>query len=158
MSSPKKYLGLAGFILASEFVGVSGSFVTISAIPTWYAGITKPFFAPPNWVFGPVWTTLYALIGISFWIIWQSKPSKLKKRAVYWFILQMALNAVWTPIFFGLKNPEFALFVITALWISIFQTIRFFSRITKSAGYLLIPYILWVSFATLLNAAIAWLN
>lgn len=132
--------------------GVLGSFFTFSAIPDWYAALNKPSFSPPNWIFGPVWTTLYIMMGISLYLVWQKKKVPL----VFW--AQLFLNAIWSIIFFGMKNPGLALIDIIALWITIVLTIKSFSKISKPAGYLLIPYLLWVSFAAILNLSIVLLN
>lgn len=122
----------------------------------WYEYISKPAFSPPNWVFGPVWTTLYLLMGISLYIVWNSKAKK--KNAITWYGVQLFLNAIWTPIFFGLQNPTLAFIDILLLWTAILITIISFSKISKNAAYLMIPYILWVSFAAILNLAIIMLN
>lgn len=132
--------------------GILGSFFTFSAIPEWYSTLNKPFFSPPNWIFGPVWTALYILMGISLYLIWQKKKVPL----VFW--IQLILNAVWSIIFFRLKNPGLAFIDIVVLWIAIILTIKYFYPISKLAGYLLIPYLLWVSFAAILNYAILILN
>ncbi|MBI2036014.1 tryptophan-rich sensory protein [Candidatus Microgenomates bacterium] len=132
--------------------GVLGSIFTFSAIPTWYQTLNKPFFSPPNWIFGPVWTILYILMGISLYLVWQKRGVP----AVFW--IQLILNALWSILFFGLKNPSLALVDIVALWVAIFLTIKAFSKISKPAGNLLIPYILWVTFASILNLAIVLLN
>jgi translocator protein len=136
---------------------ILGSFFTISSIPTWYAALNKPFFSPPNWIFGPVWTTLYILMGISLYLVWISKI-KSKQKAINLFLIQLGLNALWSIIFFGMKNPILALVDIIALWITIFLTIKTFYTISKLAANLLVPYILWVSFASLLNLMIVVLN
>lgn len=133
-------------------VGILGSFFTASSIPTWYAGLNKPFFSPPNWIFAPVWTILYILMGYSLYLVWTKK----KVPAVFW--IQLILNALWSIIFFGMKNPILALVDIAALWISIFLTIKAFLKINKLAGNLLIPYLVWVSFASVLNLFIVVLN
>jgi tryptophan-rich sensory protein len=122
----------------------------------WYEYISKPAFSPPNWVFGPVWTTLYLLMGISLYIIWNSKAKK--KKALTWYGIQLFLNAIWTPIFFGLQSPTLAFIDILLLWTAILITIISFSKISKKASYLLIPYIIWVTFAAILNLAIIALN
>jgi len=146
-------------IIGSELVGLLGTPFTISAIPTWYATLTKPFFAPPNWIFGPVWTLLYFLMGVAFYLIWKQDWKKEKvKTARNYFFVQLALNFAWSPIFFGLRSPILGLIVIVAMWVFIVLTIKKFYPLSKWAAYLLIPYLLWVSFATLLNAAIAVLN
>ncbi|MBI2018800.1 tryptophan-rich sensory protein [Candidatus Daviesbacteria bacterium] len=132
--------------------GIMGSFFTVSAIPTWYQTLNKPIFSPPNWVFGPVWTILYILMGISLYLVWTKK----KVPTVFW--IQLILNAVWSVIFFGMRNPALALVDIIALWIAIVLTIKALYKINKLAGNLLIPYLLWVSFATVLNLAIIILN
>lgn len=133
-------------------VGGLGSFFTVSSIPTWYATLNKPVFSPPNWVFGPVWTILYFLMGISLYLVWQKK----KVPAVFW--VQLALNALWSIIFFGLKNPVLAMLDIAALWIAIYLTIKSFYPISKIAAYLLLPYLIWVTFASILNLSIVILN
>lgn len=133
-------------------VGIVGSVFTTSSIPTWYATLNKPSFSPPNWVFGPVWTILYILMGISLYLVWQKK----KVPAIFW--IQLILNAAWSVIFFGLKNPALALVDVVALWIGIFLTIKSFYPISKLAAYLLAPYLLWVIFASILNLSIALLN
>lgn len=146
-------------IIGCELVGIIGSVFTISAIPTWYVTLNKPFFSPPNWLFGPVWTLLYLLMGISFYLLWQNGwKSKKVKEARNYFLAQLFLNFIWTPIFFGLKSPGLALVVIVAMWIFIVMTIEKLKPISKPAAYLLVPYLLWVSFATALNAAIVILN
>ena len=149
-----KLLLSIGFCLGA---GILGSFFTISSIPTWYQTLNKPIFSPPNWIFGPVWTILYILMGISLYLVWISK-SKLKQNAVKLFLTQITLNALWSVIFFGLKNPILALLDIILLWATIFLTIKTFAKIKKLASNLLIPYLLWVTFATILNFSIVLLN
>jgi tryptophan-rich sensory protein len=147
------------FVIGCELVGIVGSVFTISAIPTWYAGLNKPFFSPPNWLFGPVWTLLYFLMGISIFLIWKKGWNKKKIHAAgTTFLIQLALNFVWTPVFFGLRLPLLGLVIIVALWAWIIMTIRAFYPLSKIAAGLLIPYLLWVSFATLLNGGIVFLN
>lgn len=146
-------------VVGCELIGLIGSVFTIPAIPIWYATLNKPPFSPPNWIFGPVWTLLYFLMGVSFYLIWKQGWAKKKIRtAGEYFLAQLALNFVWTPIFFGLKSTLTALLVIIALWITIVLTMKKFYPLSKLSFYLLIPYLLWVSFATLLNAAIVVLN
>lgn len=132
--------------------GGIGAIFTSSAIPTWYVTLNKPFFSPPNWVFGPIWTILYILMGISLYLVWRKK----KVPTVFW--VQLILNAVWSIIFFGIKNPTLALADIIALWVTIIFTIKAFSKINKLAGRLLFPYLLWVTFASILNLSIVLLN
>jgi len=146
-------------VIGCELVGILGTPFTISAIPTWYATLNKPFFAPPNWLFGPAWTLLYFLMGVAFYLIWKQGWQKKKNRiAVKYFLAQLALNFIWSPIFFGLRAPLLGLIVIVAMWIMIAATMKKFYPLSKLAFYLLVPYLLWVSFATLLNGAIVVLN
>ena len=140
-------------------VGFLGSFATTPAIPTWYQTLNKPIFNPPNWIFGPVWTTLYILMGISLYLVWKKGfKNKKNKDAINLFLIQLGLNFIWSFIFFGFKNPQLAFVNIILLWAAIFITILKFWKISKWATYLLIPYILWVSFASILNLFIAILN
>lgn len=146
-------------IIGCELVGFIGTPFTISAIPTWYATLNKPFFAPPNWLFGPAWTLLYFLMGISFYLIWKQDFKTLKtKIARKFFFIQLFLNLIWSPLFFGLRSPLLGLIDIVALWIFIVITIYKMHPVSKWASYLLIPYLLWVTFATTLNGAILILN
>ena len=148
-----------------ELAGVVGSVFTVSSIPTWYAGLMKPALNPPAWVFGPAWTTLYLLMGISVFLVWSSyakasegQEKRKIKIALVIFGLQLFLNATWSIIFFGLKNPGWAFVDITLLWLAILATILAFYKISRPAAYLLLPYILWVSFAGYLNYSIWTLN
>lgn len=155
----KNSLKLLLSIAVCELSGIIGATFTISAIPNWYANLNKPFFSPPNWLFGPVWTILYLLMGVSFYLIWTQSPKrKGVLLAIKTFIFQLFLNFIWTPVFFGLRSPELGLIVIVAMWFAILAAIAKFHHLSKTAAYLLIPYLLWVSFATLLNGSIALLN
>lgn len=146
-------------VIGCELVGFLGTPFTISAIPTWYATLNKPFFAPPNWIFGPVWTLLYFLMGVAFYLIWKQGWQKKKVRlAGMYFLAQLALNFTWSPVFFGLRAPLLGLIVIVAMWASIVMTMKKFYPLSKISSYLLVPYLFWVSFATLLNTAIVVLN
>lgn len=149
---------LIGFILLSIIVSGAGGYVTAGSIPTWYADLNKPSFNPPNWIFGPVWTVLYLFIAIAGWRIWRSAPVSLFKFPMLVFFGQLILNFLWSYVFFGLENPAQALIVILSLLASIIACVVWFLRIDKLAGYLFIPYAVWVSFATLLNFAIWQLN
>ena len=140
-----------------ELAGIAGSFFTVSSIPTWYSTLIKPVLNPPSWIFGPVWVTLYALMGISLWLVWKSNSSE-KRRAIWLFIVQLALNAIWSPIFFGAHSIGNALAVIVLLWAAIILTILIFKKISKPAAWLLVPYIVWVSFAAYLNFSIWMMN
>ena len=140
-------------------IGIVGSLFTAPAIPAWYAGLVKPPFSPPNWIFAPAWTLLYILMGISFYLIWKKGTKDKKVRyAIKIFGVQLVLNAVWSPIFFGAKNMFLALIVIILMWFFIGKTIVAFGKINKLASRLLYPYILWVSFASLLNFSVWILN
>ena len=136
-----------------------GSAFTVGAIDTWYVTLNKPFFSPPNWIFGPVWTLLYLMMGMSLYLVWVTKiDKKTKRRAITFFFIQLGLNLLWSILFFGLKSPSAALLGIIVLWIAICLTIINFLRVSKLAAWLLIPYIAWVSFATILNLSILLLN
>jgi tryptophan-rich sensory protein len=148
---------LIGAILVCQLAGIIGSIFTFSSIPTWYASLAKPSFSPPNWVFGPVWTTLYTLMGISLYLIYKSK-NKLRNPAMVTFAIQLILNAIWSIVFFGLKSPLGGLIIIFLLWAYIANTLLRFYAIDKNAGYLLVPYLLWVTFASVLNYYIFALN
>lgn len=146
-------------IIGCELVGLAGTPFTISSIPTWYAQLIKPPFSPPNWIFGPIWTMLYFLMGLSAYLIWkEDSKSKKVKVALYLFLLQLFFNFLWSFIFFGLHQPFLALIDIVALFVVIILTIIKFNNISNFAMYLLLPYALWVAFATLLNASIVILN
>jgi len=140
-------------------VAFLGSVFTFSSIPTWYAQLNKPFFNPPNWIFGPVWTVLYFLMAVSLYIIWNKNlENKKQDKAIKIFIFQLTLNLLWSLVFFGLHQPLLGLITIIILWFSIFITIKYFYKLSKPSGYLLVPYILWVSFASVLNFAIVVVN
>ncbi|MEK7112834.1 MAG: TspO/MBR family protein [Patescibacteria group bacterium] len=153
----KKLTALGFYLFVPLLVGVLGSIFTSPAIPTWYASLNKPFFNPPSWLFAPVWTILYLMMGYAAYLVSQSK-SKLKATALKYFWLQLTANFFWSLIFFGLRHPTLAFLEIIILWVLIYKTKLEFLKISKLAGYLLIPYLLWVSFATLLNLSIVLLN
>jgi len=154
-----KLLKIILAILACLTVGFFGNFFTLSSIPTWYTILVKPSFNPPNWIFGPVWTTLYILMGVSVALVWQKGLKTRRVRdAIYLFGVQLALNAIWSPIFFGYKNIFLALIVIILMLFFIIKTIVAFTKINKTASLLLYPYAIWVSFATILNFSILILN
>ena len=146
-------------LIICQLAGFVGSLFTTPSIPTWYASLTKPSFTPPNWVFSPVWITLFVLMGISLFLLWEKTLHYPGVRtAMLWFIVQLGLNMLWSILFFGLKSPFLALIGIIALWIAIFLTILKSFRISKLASVLLIPYLIWVSFAAGLNYSIWTLN
>lgn len=146
-------------IVLSQLAGIVGSVATSSSVSTWYVTLTKPEFNPPNWIFGPVWLTLYTLMGVALYLIWVKGYQKNKiKHALQFFLLHLVFNTLWSLVFFGLQNLGLAFLVIVILWLMIAYLIKIFWRINKTAVYLLVPYILWVSFATLLNFSIRRLN
>ena len=139
--------------------GFAGSLVTMPAIPTWYAGLAKPFFTPPNWLFGPAWTLLYVLMAFAFWrILTLDRPAIDKRAAIAAFVVQIFLNGLWSFAFFGWRSPGAGLVVIAALWLAIAATIAAFARLDRLAAWLLAPYIAWTSYAATLNAGVFLLN
>jgi tryptophan-rich sensory protein len=141
-------------------IGYFSGMVTRSAIITWYPTLVKPSFNPPNCIFAPVWSMLYIMMGVAAGLVWNriDFEKDLVKKALILFAIQLALNALWSYLFFGLKNPMLAGIEIVLLWLMIFETYSKFVKINKIAGYLFIPYLLWVSFAMVLNGSIWWLN
>jgi benzodiazapine receptor len=141
-------------------VGYLSSITTQSSIKTWYPTIEKPIFNPPNWVFAPVWTMLFILMGIAAGLVWNKLESnkELVKKGLLFFTIQLLLNALWSYLFFGLNNVLLALIEIILLWLVIYETYHIFKQIDKKASYLLIPYLAWVGFATILTGSIFWLN
>jgi tryptophan-rich sensory protein len=157
--SMSKLSRLITAILVCEGIGLISTPFTISAIQNWYRYLNKPSFSPPNWVFGPVWTVLYFMMGVSAYLIWvKGLKNKKVKVALIYFLIQLFLNFIWSILFFGLRSPLLALIDIIILWSMIVLTIRKFITISKPASYLLVPYLTWVSFATLLNFSITVLN
>ncbi|MFC1937552.1 TspO/MBR family protein [Chloroflexota bacterium] len=150
---------LIGSILACEGAGAIGSIFTTPAIPTWYATLEKPAFTPPNSVFAPVWLTLYLLMGIAVFLVWRRGLRESGgKRAFALFWGQLVVNMLWSVVFFGLKSPLAGVVVIVILWLAILFTIIRFFRVSEPAGWLLTPYILWVSIASYLNIGVWLLN
>ena len=146
-------------ILLCLFAGGIGSAFTTSAIPAWYAPLVKPSFSPPNWVFAPVWTLLYIMMGLAAAIVWQKGLQNPQVRtALIIFLLQLILNMIWSVLFFGLRSPLYGLVDILFLWAMILVTIAQFSKVSTPAALLLIPYILWVTIASGLNFGIFLLN
>ena len=149
---------LVASVVLCQSAGLLGSLFTTPAIPTWYATLKKPFFTPPNWIFSPVWFSLFVLMGISLFFVWRRPGHPRFKPALLFFFVQLILNILWSAAFFGLRAPLLGLVDIVLLWIAILFTILNFLKVTKFAGVLLIPYLLWVSFATLLNFSLWILN
>jgi tryptophan-rich sensory protein len=151
-------LKLVASIILCQLAGFLGSLFTTPAIPTWYALLKKPSFTPPNWIFSPVWISLFILMGISLFMVWRRQDHPQFKIAFIFFFVQLILNVLWSAAFFGLRSPLFGLIDIVLLWTAILVTIKSFFKVSKTAGLLLLPYILWVSFATLLNFSLWVLN
>lgn len=152
-------LGKLGVSLSGCFlVAFLGSAITIPSITTWYTTLNKPFFNPPNFIFGPVWTVLYLLMGVAFYLIWSNHTLKKIQPAVNIFVLQLFLNFLWSFLFFYLHQPLLALIEIVFLALAIFSTIKEFNKYSKLAGKLLVPYLAWVCFASILNLFIVILN
>ncbi|MDP3441893.1 MAG: TspO/MBR family protein [Ignavibacteria bacterium] len=148
---------IASFLLPLAIGGIAGMFTT-EAIPDWYATLNQPSFNPPNWVFGPVWTTLYIILGISLFLIWELPASKKRNQAILIFMMQLFLNFCWSFFFFYFKMIGLSLIDIVALWIMIVVMLVQFYKLKPVAAYINIPYLLWVSFATALNMAYFFLN
>jgi tryptophan-rich sensory protein len=141
-------------------VGYVSGMVTRSSITTWYPTLIKPSFNPPNWIFAPVWTSLYIMMGIAAGLVWNQITSNKEAvtKALQFFTVQLVLNAMWSYLFFGLHNLMLASIEVVLLWLLIFETYTQFTKINKIAGYLLLPYLAWVSFASVLTFSIWWLN
>jgi len=155
----KRALGILVCVLVCELAGFIGSVFTTPSIPGWYAGLAKPPFNPPNWVFAPVWTILYALMGLSAYLVYEKGPKRSEvRKALAVFAVQLVLNALWSIVFFGAHMILGAAVIIVLLWVLILESILLFSKISKAAACLLIPYFLWVSFATILNISLYVLN
>jgi benzodiazapine receptor len=154
----RDWLALFGFFLASFAAAAAGSIATAASVQEWYPLLNKPAWNPPAWLFGPVWTLLYALMSIAAWRIWCRERQPGARLALAVFFVQLGLNALWSVLFFGLRAPGPALVEIIALWGCLAWLQRSFWRIDRAAGWLWLPYLLWVSFATVLNASLWWLN
>lgn len=152
----KKWIKLAISIIIPLITGFLGSIFTSSSVSTWYIALSKPSFNPPSWLFGPVWTVLYIMMGIALYLVWINK--KKNRTAFIVFGVQLFLNLLWSVLFFGLRNPLSAFIEIIILWLAIAYTIIIFYKINRNTSYLLIPYILWVSFASVLNFYLFILN
>jgi benzodiazapine receptor len=159
MIGTRQVIAAALFVVVSLGAGALGGLATRRAVPEWYSQLARPAWAPPNWVFGPVWTVLYLMMGISAWLVWR-RAGGLQAAALplALFLAQLALNTAWSVIFFGLRQPGWALLEVLALWAMILATLLAFWRIWPAAGALLLPYLAWVTFAGGLNYAIWRLN
>lgn len=155
----KNWVKVAASVALAQLAGVPGAAFTRTGSDPWYQQLEKPAFNPPTWVFPVAWTILYTMMGVSLFLVWQKGLEKDKvKQALIPFSIQWVLNALWSPIFFGLKAPLVALGEVALLWGAIVWTMAQFYRLSRPAAWLLLPYLLWVSFAAILNGAIWWLN
>jgi translocator protein len=152
---PHGVLVLVGLVVLCQVAGSLGALTTSA---TWYRELVRPSWAPPGWLFGPVWLTLYTMMGVAAWLVWRGPSASPRTRALVWFGVQLALNAAWTPTFFGLRSLGGGLIVIVTLIAAIVITIAQFRRLSSPAAWLLAPYLAWVGFATALNASLWWLN
>ena len=155
----RPFVTLSSVVVACVLLGAAGGLITAPQIETWYTTLNKPGFTPPNWLFGPVWTVLYAFQGLAAWLVWRAGLDDRRVRvALALFVAQFVLNVAWSPAFFGLESPILGLVVIVPLWFAIVATIGAAARVERRAAALLVPYLAWVSFATALNYAIWTLN
>lgn len=153
-----KWIGLVGFLVACFGVAGFGGWLTSMGMPEWYMTLQKPSWNPPSWLFGPVWTTLYAAMAVAAWLVWKDAGFDGATAALAFFVVQLILNLAWSGIFFALRSPGWALVEIIALWAAILVTTVLFFRHSAWAGALMVPYLLWVTFASVLNGAIVRLN
>lgn len=158
MKQVKTFSKLAVSLLLPLGAGTVAGLFTAKAVPEWYASLNRPSFSPPNWVFGPVWTALYILLGISLFLVWKLESGKGRNLAILVFLLQLLLNFGWSFIFFYFRMIGFALVEIVLLWITIVIMLYHFYKIKPVAAYINIPYLLWVTFASILNSAYYFLN
>jgi tryptophan-rich sensory protein len=157
-SDLRKWLVLALLLVLVLAVSAVGGWITAPKIPGWYAGLNKPWFSPPSWVFAPAWTILYLLMALAAWRVWLAPAGEARSGALVWFFAQLALNALWSPAFFGLEAPRLGLAVIATLVVAVAMTVWRFFDVDRLAGWMLVPYLGWIAFATVLNAAIVVLN
>jgi len=153
-----RWLALAGFLAACFVVAGLGGWFTSMGMPEWYAGLQKPSWNPPSWVFAPVWTTLYIMMAVASWLVWKEAGFSGATAALTLFFVQLLLNMTWSGLFFGLQSPGWAMVELVVLWVAIVATTALFFRHSSAAGVLMAPYLLWVTFAGFLNAAIVRLN
>ncbi|MBC18902.1 MAG: sensory protein TspO [Planctomycetaceae bacterium] len=157
-SSRAQAIGLIVSVAICYGAALLGNLATMPQIPTWYSGIAKPSWTPPDWVFGPVWSLLYAMMAIAAWLIWRNEDRKKSTIPLVWFAVQLILNSFWSVLFFGMQKPSWSMVEVFFLWLAIFMTIRAFWPLSRWAASMLVPYLLWVSFASVLNVAIWQLN
>ncbi|CAN5573085.1 tryptophan-rich sensory protein [soil metagenome] len=154
----RSFAGLLAFLTGCFAAAGLGSLVTTPRINGWYAELDKPFFNPPSWIFGPVWTVLFLAMAVTGWLVWRQRGFSGARVALTLFGIQLVLNVLWSTLFFGLKSPGAALIEIVVLWTAILATLLTFRRTSRTAAGLLVPYLAWVAFATLLNLEIWRLN
>ena len=145
-------------MLAPQVASALGAYVSISAVGSWYDGLEKPFFNPPPWVFGPVWTVLYVFMGIASYIVWRHSTSPWYSRTMTWYWMQLTLNALWSPAFFGMHSPLLGFLVILPLTVLVGICVYAFWLRSRIASLLMLPYFIWICYATVLNGAVYWLN
>ena len=155
-----KITRILAVVVTCLVIGYFSGMVTRSSVTTWFPTLIKPSFNPPSWVFAPVWSILFVMMGVAAGLVWDRIEAEREavKKALIFFAIQLGLNALWSYLFFGLRNPMLAGLEIIVLWLMIFETYIQFVKINKIAGYLLLPYLAWVSFAAVLNGSIWWLN
>lgn len=157
--TPKNIVKLVASLAFAYIAAAVGSTFTMPAISAWYATINKPFFNPPNWIFAPVWTLLFTLMGVALFLIWKDGIKENPRQTAFWvFLVHLVVNILWSYVFFGLRNFSGGFLVIIVLWLMILYLVIKFWSIKKSAGILLLPYLFWVSFASILNYSIWVLN
>jgi tryptophan-rich sensory protein len=155
VSRRRDVLGLAAFVVMCFGVSLLGGRATLPALDHWYPALSKPAWTPPAWVFGPVWTLLYPMLAVAGWLAWREGRSR---RGTLWYLLQLALNAVWPWIFFGERRLGWALVCVVVLWLAVLGTLLAFWRVSRTAAVLLLPYLAWLGFAVALTASIWHLN
>ncbi|HEU5299770.1 MAG TPA: TspO/MBR family protein [bacterium] len=157
-ATSRDWLVLAGFIALCLGAGAVGSWFTMPALDVWYAALRKPSWNPPNWVFAPVWTALYLTMAVAAWMVWRRAGVGAARTALILFAVQLILNVAWSALFFALRSPALGVAGIVALWAALVATIVSFGRISAGAAWLMIPYLVWVTFAGALNVAVWRLN
>jgi tryptophan-rich sensory protein len=157
-SRRQELLALAAFLLLCLGVSALGGLATSTSVGTWYQTLTKPAFNPPDWVFAPVWTTLFVMMAIAGWRVWRTPPISIRSSALWAFGVQLVLNLAWSALFFWMRSIGLALIEISVFWVSLVGTTILFWRVDRIAGALFLPYVAWVSFAVVLNAALRHLN
>ncbi|MDZ4788697.1 MAG: TspO/MBR family protein [Blastochloris sp.] len=158
MFTKRSLLALGGFVFICFLAAAVGGWATSSSVGTWYLALNKPSWTPPSWLFGPMWTTLYLMMAVSAWLVWQRRTEQPVRLALQVFLFQLIINACWSPIFFGMRRPDLGFFWIALLWVWIVITIVLFKKVSPLAALLLVPYLIWVSIAQALNFSIWRLN